>query len=239
MSDAGPNYTWHCLAPLDTSSTGVTSLLSFGGDGGWALASDTSADSAWLLSIDSGSNNYTFTHEATGWADEPTRRVQSSCASAHNAAFITGGTSGDGSSTPYSEVYMFNATTSTFTALSALPLALYHHVSVLLTNGTLVVFGGVYISPETANPTLSTSLYTLDTTSSTAEWNTLTINGTTPTKRRGASVTLNDNGMIFIFGGANVDLTEVYGDGWLLNPTNLVFTEVLTSSTGESVCVAV
>lgn len=112
---------------------------------------------------------------------------------------------------------------------------MYHHVSPLLSNGTLLVFSGVYISTETSNPTLSplSTIYTLDTTSSTATWQTITVPGTVPIPRRGASATLNADGTIFIFGGADVDFSQVYGDGWVFNPTTLAFTEVLTLSSGK------
>ena len=166
------------------------------------------------------------------------RRIHHSLASpiAGGQVFITGGEKDDGSGSVFAEVYCFDVTTSTFAALPSLPQALFHHVSALLPNGTLVVLGGAYSSSETSNPTTLpfTTVYTMDTSATSTGWTTSTIGGTTPSGRRGAGATLIDDGSkLLLFGGASSDLTTVYGDMWTLDLGNLGWTEEQASGTGK------
>lgn len=166
------------------------------------------------------------------------RRIHHSAVTGSNggSVYITGGLKDDGSGQAFADVLVFDPTANTFSTLPSLPQALFHHVSIFLNNGTIVVLGGVYASAGTGTPTVlsPTTIYVLDTTSSSPGWDTITIGGTSPTGRRGATATLSqDGGTIFVFGGADAGLTTVYDDGWLLNVNNLGWTQVANGGTGE------
>lgn len=94
-----------------------------------------------------------------------------------------------------------------------------HHSSVLLGNGTLLVFTG--ISSNTNQLLPSNLLYTLDTTKEGAAWLAITGPENTMKPRVGASATLMADGKVFMYGGADVGLTEAYKEGWILDPASL------------------
>lgn len=235
---AGPSYAWHTLAPLQQTD-GNWSVLSFGGDGGSSEAMQTVSDSTWLMTASSNMSAIQATQQAEGWGSQPMRRIHHSIASpsAGGQVFITGGEKDDGSGSVFSEAYCFDGTTSTFSALPSLPQGLFHHVSALLQNGTLVVLGGVYTSSETSNPTTLplTTVYTMDTSINPMGWTTTTLGGIAPSGRRGAGAALVDDGSkLLIFGGASSDLSTAYDDIWTLDLGTLGWTEEQGSGTAPS-----
>ncbi|EIW73531.1 hypothetical protein TREMEDRAFT_70988, partial [Tremella mesenterica DSM 1558] len=172
-SSTAPTYAWHCLSPLQQTS-GQWSLLSFGGDGGPTEAVQTLSDSAWQLSIPSDFSSLSATHESAGWGGQPQRRIYHSCAATQQGGkvYITGGMRDDGSGMTFADTFVFDPSSSTFNSFPGLPQGLFHHVSALMPNGTLVVLGGTYTSTQTSNPTLLplTTIYVLDTTAPSPVW---------------------------------------------------------------------
>jgi len=146
-----------------------------------------------------------------------------------HAIFITGGEKADGSGQIFSDVYQ--VTSSGFTALPPLPVPLCHHISVLTDNGTLIVMGGAFLSPQTGNAAVSpmSTVYSLDTTSSVSSWRTSIISGTLPDGRRGATGVWMENDQVFLFGGADAGLVDVYGDAWILDVFLLTWTQASVS----------
>ena len=223
-SSPGPAYAWHTLSRLDDGT-----LLLFGGDAEGSEPVETTTNSAWTLTL----NDTMWTHQGTDWAGEPMRRIYHSAVSSGDKVYITGGLKNDGSGQAFADVYVFDAGTKVFQPMVPLPSGLYHHSSVLLPNGTLVVLGGMAIAPDTGNPAtvdLST-LYVLDTTVDAPAWSERDVAGDTPAGRRGASLVLDDAGdAAFLFGGADAALSEALGDGWNLDLTSCTWTKSLDSS---------
>lgn len=232
-----PTYAWHTLTPL-INLNGDWLVLSFGGDGGPSEPVETLADSTCILSVNPAAETVNFTHEAVVWANQPPRRIYHSAASLSTGkkTYITGGLKDDGSGAGFADVYEFDPASSAFTTLPDLPQGLYHHSSVLLPNGTLVIFGGVFKSPATGNSALLplSTLYTLDTNSNAAGWTTRSIAGAVPDGRRGASSVLNTNGTkAFLFGGADADLGSMVGDNWELDLDSCVWRQVFSADQGQ------
>ena len=172
------------------------------------------------------------------------RRIHQSVASGATSgpSYITGGLKDDGSGATFADVYEFDPSVSVYTPLPSLPQGIYHHSSVLLANGTLVILGGVYIASSTGSPALLpySTIYTFDTTSSDPAWINMSMTGSIPPSRRGASATLNSNGTkVFLFGGADVDFSTVYGDSWMLDLSSLDWQQVVNGDEGEVVITSV
>lgn len=225
---SAPAQTWHCLANLGQVN-GRWQVLSFGGDGGWSQSHSNLADSAWLIDIDPATKWVNFTHQPVGWAGQPTRRMQHSCAGpvGGGTVYITGGRAVDGSDN-YNEVYAFSPAANLFSELPPLPNPIAQHSSVLLANGTLLVFGGVL--PETNRLLPASVLYTLDTTKEGATWQTLVTSGQSmPMPRLAASASLSADGKIFVFGGTDVTHAQAYSDGWILDPATLQWSPSLST----------
>ncbi|GMK53943.1 hypothetical protein CspeluHIS016_0105290 [Cutaneotrichosporon spelunceum] len=225
----GPAYAWHCIAPLFKQGEEWT-LLSFGGDGGW-LSPIGDAHSAYLLTLNPTAGTINYTQPAEGWGNQPTRRIRHSCAApvSGGKVYITGGQRTDYSEA-YAQTFVFDPTSMTFSPLAPLPMAIYDHSSVLLPNGTLVVMGGVRSqSGSTALQALDT-VFTLDTTSSSATWQTVSV-PVPPRARRGASASLNPDGSVFVFGGLD-DERNALNDGWLLDPQYLSWTQTFDGGQG-------
>jgi hypothetical protein len=216
--------------------------MTVGGDGDWETHSDTSADSVWLADLNPSAGTASYTHEPTGWGNQPSRRIYHGCAAPvfGGDVYVTGGMTADGSGTTYNSTYKFSPASKEFTSLPAMPVGLYHHSTVLLGNGTLLNFGGVYMSPETSSPILEPldRVFTLQTNSADPAWHTVGISGPAPAPRRGCSATLNPDGTVFVYGGADVNFSTVYSDGWILDPNSLSWTQVITASQGEFFCLS-
>lgn len=223
----GPSYAWHCLAPLFVRD-GEWTLLSFGGDGGWPTPISDS-HSAWLVSLNPTTGFLNYTNPPSGWANQPSRRVRHACAAplSGGKVYITGGQEPDYSEA-FAQSFVFDPTTQLFGPLPALPAALYGHSSVLLTNGTLLVFGGTAARSGASAIQPMNTLYVLDTTASGA-WATLSVGGAYPPARHGASASLNPDGTVFLFGGAD-GAGKGLNDGWVLVPATLSWTQTFGGS---------
>jgi hypothetical protein len=229
----GPSYAWHCLAPLGDDRP----LVVFGGDGGPSLPVQTNADSTWLLGVDYSNGrveSLSSTHESGAWASQPVRRIYHSCASSGSKVLITGGLKNDGSQIAYSDVYAFSGTS--FKAMPSLPRPTYHHITLLLPNGTLVVFGGLStVDSETDLQSLE-AIWTLDTGSSEAQWQSVAVAGRAPEPRRGAAASLDRAGSAAVMiGGALRGLNDALAETWRLELGDTPkWTEVQDGGLGES-----
>ncbi|WVQ65840.1 uncharacterized protein L199_004018 [Kwoniella botswanensis] len=233
---SAPTSAWHTLTPLSSEGEGIWKLLSFGGDGGTAEAVQTGSNSAWIMDVKTDGPEVNYTRQESG-NGQPMRRIyhSTSSTSEDGQVYITGGLKDDGSGVTFSDVYSFDSSTSSFSPLPSLPIRLYHHSSILLPNGTLLALGGAYTSPSTGGATLQpySRIYTLDTTSSSASWTERQIPGPMPEGRRGASLVMNEDGSkVFLFGGANAGLGDVYGDSWEFNLADGTWKEVTTAGQG-------
>ena len=143
--------------------------------------------------------------------------------------FIIGGQKADGSQTALSQHEVFDYNGPTFTPLPTAngPPDLYGHTSLVLRDGSLLVFGG-YSQSQGALLPFST-IWTLNTWADAFAWSSVPINTTTlPSGRRNfASVVLPD-GRILIHGGSDAVSQTAYSDGWVLDTTKdpMVWTQV-------------
>ncbi|ORY28477.1 hypothetical protein BCR39DRAFT_588706 [Naematelia encephala] len=224
-SNPGPTDAWHTI-----SMTSNSSGLLFGGDGGSTEAVQTLSDSSWLLSVDSA-GTVNLSRQDTGWAAQPMRRIYHSAVQSEDGSvsYIIGGMKDDGSEEVFDEVYAFSTAIPSFATFTSLPQGLYHHASVMLPNGTIVVFGGVFTSSSTGGPALLPlgTLYAIDTTATNPGWSTLTLGGSAPNGRRGATAVLDQAGeKVFLFGGGDVALSTAFGDLWVLDLETFVWQEI-------------
>jgi N-acetylneuraminic acid mutarotase len=205
-------------------------LLLFGGDPG-PNSNDvlpSLADSASILDVDDQTDpNWIL--EQQSWANEPSRRMHHSASSTGGKIWITGGEKVDGSNSAISQHEVFNPQSPTFTQLPSAngPPDIYGHTSIVLLNGSLVVFGGY--SQSLASMIPFSTIWMLDTTSTNLQWVSLPVDTTNlPTPRRGFAAALLDSGMIIIHGGADAILQTTYSDGWILDTTRnpMVWSEV-------------
>ena len=163
------------------------------------------------------------------WANEPLRRIYHSASQSQGKVWIVGGLKADGSGNAFSEHYVFDPTSPSFTQLSSTggPPDILGHTSVVLSNGWLLVLGGYSPSEQTLIP--MTTVWVLDTTSSNPTWSTLSVSSASvPPPRRGFASTLLPNGKVLIHGGADAALSTSLSDGWILDTTQnpMVWTSV-------------
>jgi hypothetical protein len=221
-SGSEPSVAWHSLNPVNTSD-----LLLFGGIPGYNTNNTplpTQADSAWIVNI-SDSSSPSFTQEPTNWASEPVRRFRHTATSSSTGQiYIIGGEKVDGSGL-ISDHFIFNPNASSFTQLNAQggPGMITGHQSIMLTNGTLLVFGGAS-STTTLNP-LST-MWSLDTTQSTLTWKTVPVSGDPPPSRRQFAAAYIPPTEIIIHGGTDASFQEPFSDGWIFDVTNTNWTNI-------------
>lgn len=229
---SSPAYAWHTLSLTSYN----TSALSFGGDGGPSTALPAGTDSSWLLSIPDGAPPG-FAQQSSSWANQPQRRILHSAATGPDGmVYITGGQRNDGSGLILSDAYALNANTSTFTPLPNLPRGTAHHLSAFLPNGTLIVFGGIYTSTITGNPTLSetSTIYSLDTKAATPAWWETPAGGSAPPSRRGASGVMMTEDKMYVLGGTGMQSAEAMGDMWIMDLKAGTWSQVSTTGSGES-----
>jgi hypothetical protein len=212
----GPPISWSSLSAYDTSH-----LLLFGGEPGpnSGTVLSTLPDSADILDVYDQINPQ-WTVEPQSWANEPARRMYHSASSTGGKIWITGGEKADGSNDAISDHEVFDPSIPTFTQLPSVngPPDIYGHASIVLSNGSLIVFGGYTQSLASMNA-LST-IWLLDTTASNLQWTLLSVANTTlPTPRRGFAAALLETGMVIIHGGADATLETTYSDGWILDTT--------------------
>lgn len=225
----GPTLAWHTLSAFNTSA-----ILIFGGDPGpnaepYLLALP---DSAGILDVFNRLKP-AWTIEAQSWANEPIRRIHHSASSSGGKIWLIGGVKDDGSGNALSDHWLFDPNAPSFTQLPSTdgPPDIYGHVTIVLSDGRLLVFGGFSQSMNTLIPL--TTVWVIDTTQSTLTWSTLSISDTNvPSPRRAFVAVLLDGGKILIHGGADSTLQNVYEDGWVLDTTQnpMVWTQVDTLS---------
>lgn len=218
-----PDYAWGCIAPTSYDpATSTWTLLAFGGAGSFNSATPIgNDDSAWTVTLNTHTSSVSLTHQPSGWGSQPSRRQHLACVAYNTGGmvYITGGQSTNDVGAPFATAFVFDPATSTFRPLPDLPVALFHHMSVLLPSGILVVLGGVYINQQTGMPALQplSVVFTLDTTNPNAGWVTVALSGPVPPGRRGASATVITSSEVFVFGGADVTAQTPCGDAWVLN----------------------
>ncbi|WVQ73086.1 hypothetical protein IAR50_002649 [Cryptococcus sp. DSM 104548] len=234
-TSSGPTTSWNTLSPVSESGD-TWQLLSFGGDGSGNQASTTANDSTWLMTLDASGSSASYTHQTTGWASQPMNRIyHSSASSSDGKVYITGGLKDDGSGVAFSDVYEFDPSTASFNSLPSLPEQVYHHTSVLLSNGTLLVLGGAYTSQATSNADVRpfSSIYRLDVSSDSPAWDEIVLfSDSLPAGRRGAAAALGgDEKKVVLIGGGSAGLGDVYGDVWVLDVDTLIWEQTNSSTT--------
>ena len=205
-------------------------MLMFGGqpDPNSDIVLPDRPDSAWVLGVENP-DSPSWVNEPQGWANEPSRRISHSASSSGGKVFIIGGQKADGSQNAINERDVFDYTGPTFTTLPTTngPPDLYGHTSLVLQNGSLLVFGGYSQSQDTL---LSFStIWILDTWADTFVWSMARVdNATLPSRRRNFAAVVLSDGRILIHGGSDAILQTTYSDGWLLDTTKdpMVWTQV-------------
>lgn len=176
-------------------------------------------DSAWTLNVQNA-DIPSWANESQGWANEPSRRIFHSASSSGGKVFIIGGQKADGSQTALGTHVVFDYTGPTFTTLPTPngPPDLYGHTSLVLRNGSLLVFGGYSQSQGTLLP--FSTVWILDTWADTFTWSLVRIDNTTlPSGRRNFAAVVLSDGRILIHGGSDSVLQTTYSDGWILDTT--------------------
>ncbi|KAJ4477401.1 hypothetical protein J3R30DRAFT_216254 [Lentinula aciculospora] len=228
-TSSGPAVAWHTISATNTSE-----IFLFGGVP--AINSPTvltvQADSAWLLNV---YNRIVpvWIQEAMSWANEPIRRIRHSAStSIDGVVFIVGGEKADDSGIAFSDHYVFDPALPSFTQLPSnnSPPGITGHASIILPNGTMLVFGGY--EPSSSSMVNFSTIWTLDTTASSFEWIVLTAQGTIPGSRRAFAAVLIEGSKILIQGGSDSTFQTTYSDGWSLDLTSNppVWSEVTTLS---------
>lgn len=208
----GVELAWHSLAAYNTSQ-----LLMFGGDGGpnSPIVLPSQSNSAQILDI---SSTPKWASESEGWAGQPPRRIHQTLASNGGKVYLVGGEKDDGSNAGYSDHYVFDPTKPQFTQLPSNngPPDIYGHCAVILSDGTMLVFGG-YSASEAKMISFST-IWTFDTTSPSPSWSTATISGDSlPPTRRDFACSWLEGDKVIIHGGSDVSFSTSYSDGWILD----------------------
>ena len=176
-------------------------------------------DSVWILNVQDN-DSPSWVNESEGWANEPSRRIFHSASSSGGKVFIAGGQKADGSQTALNTHEIFDYTGPTFAALPTAngPPDLYGHTSLVLHNGSLLVFGGYSQSQNTLLP--FSTIWILDTWADTFTWSSARIDTTTlPSARRNFAAVVLSDGRILIHGGSDAALQTTYSDGWILDTT--------------------
>lgn len=226
----GPAVAWHTLSGLNSSS-----MLLFGGDPATNSATvlTNRADSSWMLDVYVWSEP-SWEQEALAWAGQPTRRIHhSTVTSTSGQVYIIGGEMADGSEIALTEHYVFDPDSQSFTQLptSNGPSDIIGHSAVILSNGTMLVFGGYSQSQDSLYP--FSTIWTLDTTRSTLSWEIITLSATSlPNPRRAFASTCIEGNKVVIQGGSDASYQTTYSDGWILDLSlespNWVEVDILT-----------
>ncbi|KAF8318391.1 hypothetical protein DL93DRAFT_2027727, partial [Clavulina sp. PMI_390] len=163
----GPAVAWHTFTAYSESD-----MLVLGGDAGPSLPIATNPDSAWLLSFSHSTGSspsastVSWSDEPKSWASEPMRLIYQTATAAYGSVWLVGGSKDDGSKIGFNTTWRFDPSTPSFASVGAAGAAslypMFGHASVLLINGTLVVFGGWSSSLNQLLP--MTEIWILDTT---------------------------------------------------------------------------
>lgn len=228
-ANQGPAVSWHTLSAFNTSS-----LLLFGGDPGpnSPIVLPEKPDSAVLLQLGGGQSqgqSPAWDFPQASWADEPLRRIYHTTSFSRGKVYLVGGLKADGSGAAFAQHYAFDPTVPSFTQLSSTgaPADILGHCSVLLSNGSILIFGGYSPSQQLMTP--MTTVWSLDTTQATPLWSTVAVSGASvPPTRRGFACTSLPDQRIIMHGGADSVLQNSLSDGWILDTTQnpMVWTSV-------------
>ncbi|SNX87606.1 uncharacterized protein MEPE_06316 [Melanopsichium pennsylvanicum] len=212
---------FHTISPLNS-----TSLLLFGGDGSPEVPVQTGNDSAYIVTLGGSTSNRTVTYSPvpSTWS-QPTRRIYHTTESnAQGSVYIIGGEKADGSGLIFDQQFNLDTTSSspTFQLASITPPgSLEGSTSTLLSDGTLLVLGGVDATGQLQSMqnlyAYSTKSSTWAQTSTQAAQNMSTRAPAFPAARRGHVAVSLPNQRVFIHGGASADLSTVYSDAWILD----------------------
>ncbi|KAF8340381.1 uncharacterized protein EI90DRAFT_3150780 [Cantharellus anzutake] len=218
-----PALAFHTLTPLDDQN-----FLGFGGDGGPSMLSATKPDSAWILTDPSFPN---FQRQYEGWANQPIRHIHHTSTNVKGTAWIVGGTKADGSGINFNSTYLFIPSTASspqphFDDLGGSSPQLEGHGTVLLSNGTLLVFGG-YAREQYQMVPLN-MIWTVDTTNTgPPQWSSQQFsNSFLPSPRLDFAYSLLDDERLLIHGGTSDPSRQtVLGDAAILNLSTLTWTD--------------
>ncbi|KAF5342176.1 hypothetical protein D9611_001426 [Ephemerocybe angulata] len=211
----GPALAWHTASTYNTSQ-----ILVFGGlpDANSDTHGLGQPDSAGIIDVWARMNPMWVT-QSIQLINQPIRRIRHSTATIPTGlVFIFGGEKADGSGTAFSDNYVYDPNTSSFTQLPTEngPPDLVGHVSITLYDGRILVFGG-YVPSQNILLLLST-IYVLDTTTTPYTWSLLKVSaGSLPNTRRAFAATLISPTRIMIHGGSDAHLQTTYDDGWVLD----------------------
>ncbi|KAH9816243.1 hypothetical protein DFH28DRAFT_1125709 [Melampsora americana] len=241
-----PPTSYATLAPL----LDPTTILSFGGSAS-SSSNLTGSDSSSIISLPSSpsgqSNLARITQQSSDWAQQPIRRIHHSTNSASGPdslrIWTLGGQHADGSQAVFDELWQYSASHSspqsgTWSACPPAPQAIYDHSSVTLIDSSsvvrLYVIGGMGENGKLVDmkhlyrftPDLSSS-------SCSGVWETIELTGTSiPSPRRGLSVVGLSATQLMLFGGASASASDVYSDLWILDLTQLSWSQL--SNTGAT-----
>jgi hypothetical protein len=210
----GPSVAWHAIGALNT-----TLSILFGGlpDANADPPVVTQSDSSWLLQI---ANTFVpnWSSQDPTWAAQPMRRIHHTTVSTISGKlYLFGGEKADGSDYIFSEHYIFDPQASTFTQLPTEngPPDLTGHTSIILSNGTILVFGGYSTSLNGLVP--FSTIWALDSSQDTLAWQSWSITGTFPDPRRAFAATVIPGDKVLMHGGSDQGNQNTYEDGWILD----------------------
>ncbi|CAA7266976.1 unnamed protein product [Cyclocybe aegerita] len=218
----GPALAWHTLSAFNN-----TDVLLFGGqpDANSPIVITDRNDSAALLDVFSRLGP-TWSSEPSSWGGEPIRRIRHSTATSPDGlVFIFGGEKADGSQNALSDHYYFDPKSLTFNPLPSTnaPPGLYGHVSIMLPDGRILVFGG-YCQSRGELLSLGT-IWVLE--SKTLAWSVITVDSANlPSPRMSFAAVLISGERIIIHGGSDANLQNNFEDGWVLDTTTLTWTRI-------------
>ena len=213
-SSQGPAVSFHTLTAFSRDG-----ILAFGGSGGPPMPIETYPDSAWLLANLTDPSGPIWFAQPSGWANEPMRRIYHAATAVDGNVWITGGEKADGSSLGFNTTYQYvpagPSSSDSFNPMASGIPDMIGHGSVLLANGTLVLFGGY--SPSRYAMLPLSQLWMFDTTSPSSSWTLVSVSGTIPSLRRNFAYALLDGSKVLIHGGSDASIQSAFSDGAILD----------------------
>ncbi|GAK66714.1 uncharacterized protein PAN0_014d4937 [Moesziomyces antarcticus] len=223
---AAPAVSFHTISPLNS-----TSLLLFGGDGSPTVPVQTNNDSAFIVNIAGPASNHTVSYQPVpaSW-NQPMRRIyHTSEANGRGSVWIVGGQKADGSGLTLDERWSIDSSASSPVfelAPAAPPGSLVGSTSTLLSDGTLLLLGGLDASGQLQS---MEDIYSYS--SATNRWTQTATQAASnatdaasqrrapafPAPRRDHVAVSLPNQRIFIHGGASQDLSTAFSDAWILD----------------------